>query len=254
MSVFIERLHSKVHTSWNPFLTSDIIADLEDIEEKILDSSYTPHKERVLHFLTINLNEIKVLIVGQDPYPQNGVATGRAFEVGTLTDWNQAFRNVSLKNIVRLIHSTYQKENRPYKEIIALNNQQPNILPPNKLFKDWETQGVLLLNTAFTCLIGESASHSKLWKGFSLKLLQFIATNYPDVYWILWGNHAQKITSDLPLKNVAKSNHPMMCSPKSDNDFLYGKVNTFEATKHLVDWRGVESAIGTIYTQGQLSL
>jgi uracil-DNA glycosylase len=254
MSIFISKLHSEVHSSWKPFLTSAIITDLEHIEKAILKTNYTPVKERVLHFLTLNLNEIKVIIVGQDPYPQEGVATGRAFEVGTLTDWNLPFRNVSLKNIVRLIYATYQKEIRSYKEIIVANNQNPNILPPNQLFKDWEKQGVLLLNTAFTCVIGESASHSKIWKNFSLKLLQFIATNYPDIHWILWGNHAQQITSNLSLQNAVQSNHPMMCSPKSDNDFLYGKVNTFEATKHLVDWRGEESAIGSIYTQGQLNL
>jgi len=238
MPKLISALHSNPHPAWNDFLTKEIITEIDLIEKEISPSDYTPPIERVLHFLTLDISKIKVLILGQDPYPQAGAATGKAFEVGTLKNWNQPFRNVSLKNIVRLIHATYEGEYLSYKSIIALNNENPMILPPNKLFQDWEEQGVLLLNTAFTCETSKSASHSKLWKPFSLKLHQFIATNYPDIYWILWGNHAQQITSDLPLKNVAQSNHPMMCSKKSEKDFLFGKVNTFEATKHLVDWRG----------------
>jgi uracil-DNA glycosylase len=239
----IGALHTKHHPSWNNFLSEDIIVELSHIEALIDDSNYTPPTEQVLHFLTLDLTKTKVLILGQDPYPQEGAATGRAFEVGTLKDWNQPFRNVSLKNIMRLIHLTYENEYRSYKEIIALNNQNKTIPPPNQLFKDWEEQGVLLLNTAFTCVIGESASHSKLWRAFSLKLLQYIANKHPDIYWILWGNHAQQITSDLPLRKVTKSNHPMMCSQKSEKDFLFGNINTFAATKHLVDWRGVSSLI-----------
>jgi uracil-DNA glycosylase len=238
MSAFINSLDAKPHHSWKSFLSEEIIAEIQHIEAVIQNSNYTPNTERVLHFLTLDLSRIKALVLGQDPYPQQGVATGRAFEVGTLMDWNHPFRNVSLKNIVRLIHFTYNNEFKSYKEIIAENNQNPSILPPNELFKSWEEQGVLLLNTAFTCEIGKSASHSKHWTNFTLKLLQFISTNYPNLYWILWGNHAQKITKTLPLKNVTQSNHPMMCSEKSENDFLFGKVNTFMDTKHLVDWRG----------------
>lgn len=258
MALFIQSLHKPIHPTWQSFLSEENKSALNEIETVVQQFDYTPGAERVLHFLTLDLSKIKIIILGQDPYPQAGVATGRAFEVGTLTDWNQPFRNVSLKNIVRLIHATYEKEYRPYKEIIKLHNQKQTILPPNKLFKNWEKQGVLLLNTAFTCEIGKSATHSKLWKAFSLNLHRFIVAQYPEIYWILWGNHAQKITSDLPLKNTIQSNHPMMCSKKSEKDFLFGQINTFEATKHLVDWRGTSAALSdhatNTYRQGQLPL
>ena len=65
----------------------------------------TPPENLRLRFTNRDLSTVKVLILGQDPYPQSGVATGRAFEVGTLHSWFDNFRNTSLKNIVRAIYA-----------------------------------------------------------------------------------------------------------------------------------------------------
>lgn len=238
MSAFIENLHKPAHKQWNTFLTQDNIESLENIENQTLNAPITPPLERVLHFMTIDPSKVKIVIIGQDPYPQEGVATGRCFEVGTLSDWNQPFRNVSLRNIIRLIYKTYYNQTLSFKEIVALNNKTKIILPPNELFKNWEKQGVLLLNTAFTCEIGISASHSKIWNPFSNKILSFIQQINPNAHWIAWGNHARNMISTFKIQNLHASNHPMMCSKKSESDFLYGTYSTMEATKHLVDWRG----------------
>ena len=96
-----------VHSSWKPFLTEEILDKLDEIGRKI-GTDYNPDGEGViLRFLTTDLHKAKVIWLGQDVYPMKGVATGRSFEVGGLTDWTRPFRQVSLKNILRLLHKQY---------------------------------------------------------------------------------------------------------------------------------------------------
>ena len=83
---------------------------LDSIRTKLKEDSdcgfeITPPENLQLRFTSQDLASVKILILGQDPYPQSGVATGRAFEVGTLHSWFDNFRNTSLKNIVRAIYA-----------------------------------------------------------------------------------------------------------------------------------------------------
>jgi len=87
--------------------------------------------------------------LGQDPYPQTGVATGRAFEVGTLKSWNQPFKNISLKNILRALYKAYSGQIIKFSQLKEKFDNEFSVLPPGKLFEHWEKQGVLLLNTSF---------------------------------------------------------------------------------------------------------
>lgn len=244
MSDFLSKLHAPVHQSWNDFLSEEIVEKLREIENSAINTSteFTPPASRVLHFMTNNLDSAKIVIIGQDPYPQAGVATGRAFEVGTLNSWDATFRNVSLKNIIRSIYSAYRGEYVTYsviKEKLKGNlfDASFSLLPPNKLFKSWEKQGALLLNTSFTCQVGEPGSHSKLWNNFTTSLLSYINDRNPNLIWFLWGNHARDVTSHLDIKNKFDSNHPMICK-EGNRDFLFGKVNMFAETKELINWKG----------------
>lgn len=245
MSVFLNELHADIHPSWNDFLTEDIIEELKRTEDNTVSVSkdFTPGTARVLHFMTNDLDSARVVIIGQDPYPQKGVATGRAFEVATLKSWNDTFRNVSLKNIVRAVYAAYTGEYLTFNGIRekingSLFDETFSILPPDRLFKSWEKQGVLLLNTSFTCETGKPGSHAKQWSEFTGKLLAYVLEKNPGIIWFLWGNHAKNITSGLELKNVYSSNHPMICK-KSDDDFLFGKVNMFAETKDIINWKGM---------------
>ncbi|MDP4185306.1 MAG: uracil-DNA glycosylase [Bacteroidota bacterium] len=241
--LLISGLHNEVHPSWNRFLTSERMDLLASFEGAPGIENYTPGIERILHFLTLPLNKAQVIILGQDPYPQLGVATGRAFEVGTLYDWNQKFSNISLKNIIRLLYKTYTGETRKYKEVMAEVPLFFNILPPNLLFKHWEAQGVLLLNTSFTCEPGAPGSHKSFWAPFTQQLLEYINEERPELYWFLWGNHAEEVTRDIKLRNAFRTFHPMMCYNREDRelDFLYGKINPFNELKGLIDWTGYTS-------------
>ncbi|WP_372754786.1 uracil-DNA glycosylase [Labilibaculum sp.] len=235
-----------IHKSWIPFLSNKIINLLKDIEKKINIESSTPSPQLVLRFLEMDLHQIPVVILGQDPYPQKGIATGRAFEVNGLHSWHDKFRNVSLKNILRCLYKVETCEERKYSEILPHINEGDrlcmkgdfSILPPNRLFSYWaEHENVLLLNTAFTCEIGKPNSHAKLWAPFTQELLAYIAETNLETIWFLWGNNAQKIMTNIITKNKIETTHPMMCYQR-ENDILFGEVNPFEKTNEIINWTG----------------
>lgn len=240
-SSFLDSPNS-IDKSWNDFLTPEIIQEIKFIENSILDSEndFTPDIPFVLRFLERSLLDVKVIILGQDPYPQKGVATGRAFEVGTLKSWNEKFSNISLKNIIRAIYYANKNTYLKYSEIKPKIGDEFPLNPPNELFVNWEKQGVLLLNTSFTCETGNSNSHEKLWKGFTNKLLEYIASHNKQIIWFLWGNNAKSIVENTEIKNKIESMHPMMCYDKSgrEDDFLFGKINPFLETKNIINWLG----------------
>ena len=229
-----------IDNSWNDFLSRELVAELKIIEKEIIDdeTEFTPKSYNVLRFLAKPLDHAKIVILGQDPYPQKGVATGRAFEVGTLKAWNEKFNNISLKNIIRAIYYAQHNEYLKYSEIKNKIGNEFQLKVPNELFVEWEKQGVLLLNTSFTCKIGESNSHEKYWSNFTNLLLRFIAKSNENIIWFLWGNNAKTIVNGINIKNKIESMHPMMCYDKQgrDEDFLFGKVNCFKETENIINW------------------
>ncbi|NQU51601.1 MAG: uracil-DNA glycosylase [Bacteroidetes bacterium] len=237
-SLFLKNI--TIHPDWKPFLSKEILYLIDKIESEIIKNEFTPSAEKVLRFLELPLSLVKVVILGQDPYPQPGVATGRAFEVGTLKSWNEPFRNVSLKNILRTLYKAHTGKAINYNPLKEKFDNEFPVLPPNKLFKHWEKQGVLLLNTSFTCEPGIPGSHKNLWEDFSAELLNYINSQNNSFTWFLWGNHALQATKNLEITNKIISQHPMMCYDKEDRetDFLFGKVNCFEQLINNIDWTG----------------
>ena len=229
------------HPSWNNFLTDSIILELETIERKI-GSNINPAPENVLRFMICNLYDIKVVILGQDPYPERGRATGRAFEVGDLTSWNQKFRQVSLKNIIRLIYKNYNGISE-YSDIKKFSEIQKeikegkfSILPPHKIFKSWEKQGVLLLNTYLSVEAGITGSHISIWQKFSEELLKFISEENRNISWFLWGRMAEEKKQFIKYGKYYISRHPMMCSELYEDDFL--RSDCFKDTMDIINWKG----------------
>ncbi len=237
-------LTNSIHPSWQDFLTPARLEQLKIIESQIEDLPINPTKDMVLLFLSLDLHAIKVVILGQDPYPQAGVATGRAFQVGGLDSWLKPIRQTSLRNILRLLYKNYnaimEYDNIPsFKQIQAeIKNGEFLINNPYDLFLSWEQQGVLLLNTSFSCLQGKPNSHRHLWTDFSEGLIAYIASVKPDIKWFLWGKSAQQYLPLIRIDNAYTSRHPMMCSAKYDDDFL--KNNCFFETKNVIDWLGIK--------------
>jgi uracil-DNA glycosylase len=236
--VFLKNI--TINSAWQPFLTRSNTDLLKKIGSQVIIHPFTPDADRVLRFLEFPLDSAKIIILGQDPYPQKGAATGRAFEVGNLSSWDQSFRNISLKNILRAVYKAYTGEVINYTGLKKRLASDFPVLPPGELFTHWEKQGVLLLNTSFTCEPGNPGSHRSLWNTFTVRLLSFINEQAGNAVWFLWGKHATEASGHLKLKNHITVMHPMMCfnKPSRRTDFLYGEVNCFERFADAIDWTG----------------
>jgi uracil-DNA glycosylase len=234
-------LPDNISPSWCGFLTDEILSMLEAIEKQI-GSNHTPAREKILRFLTWDLNRAKVCIIGQDVYFQPNVATGRSFEVGGLQSWEAPFRQVSLKNIIRLIHKTYRgitryEEIAKFSQIVCeMKDQSFPLLPPAQLFNSLEAQGVLFLNTYLTCEINKPNSHRQIWEDFSRRLFGYISVQRPDMHWFLWGNEANSKAGYIHQGVLSCSRHPMLCSEKYPDDFL--KSSCFKDTMGMINWLG----------------
>lgn len=225
------------HFSWSDLFETNIYV-LSDILIK-LDEESTPSKEKIFRFAYTNLNDVKVIILGQDPYPQPGIATGRSFEVANLKTWNDKIPQSSIRNILKVIYKTYCGELKPLSLIRKkISNCEFTIEKPNKIFNSWESQGVLMLNTYLTCKIGKPNSHRQIWSPFSKKVLEYISSKNPTATWFLWGGQAQSQEKYIKNGIIYKANHPMILNPNNPSDL--SNSNCFIDTKNRlnINWLG----------------
>ena len=136
------------------------------------------------------IERVKVVILGQDPYPTVGHAHGLCFSV--LPEVKPLPK--SLLNI-----------NRELYEDIGVNNAHTGYLQP------WAEQGVLLLNAVLTVEAGKSNAHQgRGWEIFTDKIVEIINQRCENIVFILWGGYAQKkgVSIDVNRHLVIKSPHP----------------------------------------------
>jgi len=167
--------------------------------DKILDKLYnekeegrrfTPPLKQVFRaFEECPVNDLKIVMIGQDPYPTFGVADGLAFSCG-----NTLKPQPSLKNMFEAIEQTVYQE--------FPTHQDPNLTR-------WANQGVLLLNRALTCQIDKVGSHYSIWNDFIMYVLDMINLTNSGVIFILLGKQAQELESMIgPNHYVLKASHP----------------------------------------------
>ncbi len=177
-------------SSWSEFIEANMDL-LSVIESKVLNESKSsqvlPKPNQVLRCLNLPLSEVRVVIVGQDPYPNPNHACGLAFAIEDVT---QPLPK-SLKNIQR--------------ELVSDVNCHET---SNFDISRWQSEGVLLINRVLTVSAGNASSHSDLgWQEFTLKLLKHIADHH-EVVFILWGNLAIALEPELNNSPIIKSAHP----------------------------------------------
>lgn len=237
---FIEKYG--IHIEYEGFFTPKKILEIETNLIKIREKKFSPKEENIFAALTHPISKLKVAILGQDPYFQENAATGLAFEVGTLNSFTAPFPQRSLQNIIRVIYSSYQGKIKKFSEIKdSIISSDFNILPPDKLFKSWNNQGVLLLNSYLSVEFSEGSNtgttHKELWEKFSKELIFYISSKNNNITYFLWGAHAQKYEKYIFKGTVYKCNHPAMAFGKTENDFLF--FQGFEKTKNIINWCGI---------------
>lgn len=165
------------------------------------------------------LNKVKVVIIGQDPYHTPGVPNGLAFSVNK----NQKLPP-SLINIFRELESD-----------LGVKNYIGDL-------SAWSRQGVLLLNTCLSVCAGLPASHSNIgWENFTNAAIEEIQKK-ENIIFLLWGKHAQQKKAFIQEDNfILEAAHP---SPLSANNGFFG-CNHFSKTNNLltslgsdpIDWQ-----------------
>ncbi len=173
-----------------------------------------------LHFTSYE--NVKVVILGQDPYHGPNQAHGLSFSV-----------NPGVKVPPSLVNI--------YKE---LHTDLGCYIPSNGYLKKWADQGVLLLNTVLTVRAGEANSHkNKGWEDFTTKIIEILNKKETPIVFILWGNNAISKSSLITNRNhlIIKSVHPSPLS--ASRGFLgskpFSKTNDFLLSTNQVpiDWQ-----------------
>ena len=208
-------------TNWNVLFNDIDLTDIEIFLKNRLNKignccEIFPRKNDVFNaFKIINPDNLRVVILGQDPYINYGEAMGLAFSVP-----NGVKIPPSLRNIFKKL-GKYTKGVR------------------NGDLTHWAEQGVLLLNTSLTVTERHSNSHSKLWKPITDKIIKYISDNYSNIVFMLWGGNAYKKQSliDTNKHRILVSSHPspLGCNKKLKEFPSFNDCKHFEECNSLID-------------------
>ena len=144
-------------------------------------------------FELCSLKDLKVVMLGQDPYPQNGVATGILF--GN----NKGISNENLSPSLKVIKEA------------AINFEVPhNCIIFDQTLESWARQGILMLNSALTVEMNKVGSHTMLWRPFIAKLLKSLSEYNTAIIYVLFGRQAQSFKPYIndKLNHVIEIEHP----------------------------------------------
>ena len=210
----------KLPKGWLNLLESEFSKKYMSDIKTFLYSEYSNNKiiypSKSLIFNAFNLcdfEEVKVIILGQDPYHGPDQAHGLSFSVRK----NIPFPP-SLKNIIKELEND-----------IGVKFQQND----GNLSK-WAKQGVFLLNTTLTVEKSKPLSHSKIgWELFTDKVIELLSEKKQNLVFILWGKHAQAINQliDNSKHLVISSTHP---SPLSAHRGFFGSKPFSQTNKFLI--------------------
>ena len=239
---FMEKYN--IHEDYYDFFTVEKVTAINSFIKcmEIRKIEYIPKNEYVFKALRSSISSRKVCILSNEPYSQGEIATGLAFEVKN-TSWVNHEINISLKNILKLLYKTYAGKMEDIEKIRKeICHNEFNILPPNELFKSWEKQGVLLLNSSLTAIEEKTGEHNKFWHPFTRDLMEYISTKNENIVYLLWGKDAEQFEKNILNGEIIKSNHPAKGGhSEGEKDFLKGDF--FEKTKDIINWLGIKEII-----------
>ena len=209
-----------MHESWQPFLKNEFKKEYFCRLSAFLRTAYAnsqvfPAKQQVFRAFMTDLDEVKVVILGQDPYHTPGAAHGLAFSVPS----SQPIPP-SLVNIYREIDA----------ECGGHANNDGNL-------KSWQQQGVLLLNNVLTVEAHKAGSHrNKGWEIFTEAVIRHLSDKCENLVFLLWGRDARNKKSfiDTGRHLVLESAHP---SPLSAHNGFFGNGH-FKVTNEYLKSHG----------------
>ena len=193
-------------------------------EQSVKDKRFTPTLKQVFRaFEECPYHELQMVIVGQDPYPQVGVADGIAFSCS-----NTNKLQPSLRYILNEVNKT------------VYNGEQ---ISTDVDLKRWSNQGILLLNTALTTEVGKIGAHYEIWKPFTAYLLDWLNNYNPGLIYVYMGRKAEEwsdLTNDTTSYKFTVK-HPASAAYSgskwdSDNIFMRTRAVIKKMSGKSINW------------------
>lgn len=208
-----------IHPQWHDFIKNELakpyFRDIDAGIERSIEAGKRvfPPKDSIFAVFSQPQTNIKVVILGQDPYHGYGQAHGLAFSVQ---------RGVKIPPSLRNIYVELESDISGYQA------------PQDGDLSAWCDEGVFLLNAVMTVEEKSAGSHAKIgWEQFTSAVIEEINRNCENVVFILWGSHAQKkaMNVDQSRHCILKSVHP---SPLSSYRGFFGSKPFSSANDYLI--------------------
>lgn len=217
------------NSDWYTFFEAEQhLEPLKKMENRLLDwrrsvTIYPPQEDVLQVFKRCDIDHVKVVIFGQDPYHGEGLAHGLSFSVRKHVPIPPSLRNIN-------------KELMQEKLISEM---------PHGDLSSWVNQGVFLLNSILTVEADKPLSHANIgWETFTSECLRHLSTARESLVFMLWGNKAQSISKFIPKDR----GHLMLTAPHPSplsayRGFLgcghFQKANEFllKLGKEPIDWQ-----------------
>jgi len=224
------KVYEKIKPSgWGDKLKTFILSeDFKSILEKLLseakqDKRFTPTIKYLFRaFEECPYDKLKVVMIGQDPYPYPGVADGIAFSC-SLTDRAEASLRYMFKEVEQTVY------------------ELPYVRNPD--LARWSNQGILIINSAFTTTIGKVGQHYEMWQPFLAFLLDTLTFQKQDLIYVFMGKKAQEWADSVPETNhKIFTSHPASAAHKDaerwDSGDMFNKVNKLltDYNKEQIIW------------------
>lgn len=217
-----------IHESWknvlqNEFQKPYFIELMQFVDQQYEENTCYPLYDNIFQaFKLCSFDDVKVVIIGQDPYPNEGEAHGLCFSVA-----KEKKIPPSLKNIFKELE---EDTGKPY--------------PEHGNLEDWAKQGVLLLNAILTVVAKSTNSHQKKgWERFTDAVIEIISKKKENVVFLLWGGYAKKKGKKVDEEKhlILESGHPSPLSAIRGHWFgnrHFSKTNNYlqKHGKSLIRW------------------
>jgi uracil-DNA glycosylase len=226
INVTAQLLLKRVDPSWLPILQNDL---LNDVVEELLNidrdmNTFTPKTVDIFNFAKYPISRTKVVILGEGPYREKGVAHGYCYSTidnECPTSLKKIFNSLKVAKMITCIP-----------KITALNN--------------WARQGVILMNTTLTTNIGQADAHKEIWNDYMELVIKLLAEHAgravkTKITWFLWGELVQSkskfinwgekmlnVSNDKRVNLVLKTCHP---EEPGNIDFVYESQPEWEVIK-----------------------
>lgn len=216
---------SNLNPSWQTFLSEELEKDyflnlMQAVDEEYQNHTCFPPKDLIFSaFNHCGLEDVKVVIIGQDPYHGEGEANGLSFSVNDGVKIPPSLRNI-------------------YRELT--DDLGAIFMPTSGNLEAWAKQGVLLLNATLSVREDSPNSHKHLaWSRFTDAVIEKLASEKKQLVFLLWGSFAQKKGNKIDRNQhfVLESGHP---SPMSANQGKWFGNKNFSQTNAYLTSKGLQ--------------